>query len=197
MSTTADARSNIPAWAVDRMQDLHAQLSSQQIAGQIRARLLTNDERASVPDKPQTLVDMPQIWGRLRDMTLESAVLDLAMRMNLVSPGDHQNLHEALGLVATPAGGTGPVPVWDDTAHVLRFQGRIIRRLHRPSRSVNMIAILTAFEEEGWPRKIDDPLPNGRDPGRLRETVRSLNRNLEHIRFHADGSGEGVRWELA
>jgi hypothetical protein len=123
-------------------------------------------------------------------------VLDLALRMSILTPGDHQSLHVALGLVEAPAGGTVPVPEWDDAAHVLRFQGRTIRQLRRPKHSPNVRAILRAFQEEGWPSQIDDPLPNGRHPGRLRETIRSLNRDLEQIRFRADGDGEGVPWEL-
>jgi hypothetical protein len=193
---TADVSATIPASAVDRMQDLHARLSSQQIARQIRDRLLTDEERASVGDDALTLADIPQTWGRLRGMSLERAVLDLALRMNLVTAGDHQHLNEALGLVETTARGTGPVPEWDDAAAVLRFQGRIIRRLPRPNHSPNMLAILRAFQEEGWTSRIDDPLPNGRKPWRLRETVRSLNDGLEIILFRADGTGEGVRWEL-
>jgi hypothetical protein len=194
---TSGASSNIPRWAVNQMRSLHARLSSQQIARQIRDRLLTDAERDSVLDNPQTLADMPQIWGRLRGMSLEGAVLDLALRMSILTPGDHQNLREALGLVEAPAGGPVPVPVWDDAAHELRFLDRTIKRIHRPRRSVDMIAILSAFQEEGWRSRIDDPLRNGRDPGRLRDTVRRLNRDLELIRFRADGTGEGIRWTLA
>jgi hypothetical protein len=61
------------------------------------------------------------------------------------------------------------------------------------------VRILKAFQEEGWPVRIDDPLPfqKGIDSkSRLRDTVKALNRSQQVLRFHLDGTGEGVRWEL-
>ena len=60
--------------------------------------------------------------------------------------------------------------------------------------------MLAAFEEEGWPPRIDDPLPpvKGVDPKqRLRDTIRTLNAKQENplIRFRAAGTGEHVIWE--
>ncbi len=60
--------------------------------------------------------------------------------------------------------------------------------------------VLTAFEEEAWPVRIDDPLPPHpeQDPKRrLHDTITSLNRHQRRplIRFVGDGSGEGIRWE--
>ena len=57
------------------------------------------------------------------------------------------------------------------------------------------------FEEEEWPPRIDHPLPQmpEQDPRRrLHDTIKCLNRNQKHplIRFHSDGTGEGVVWEL-
>ncbi len=57
-----------------------------------------------------------------------------------------------------------------------------------------------AFQEEGWPVRIDDPLPpvsESEPKQRLRETIRSLNRNQKErlVRFKGDGTGEGVLWE--
>ena len=52
--------------------------------------------------------------------------------------------------------------------------------------------ILEAFEESGWPEKIDDPLP----PGTLRHTIKDLQKSFEGtpITFGGDGTGEGVCW---
>jgi hypothetical protein len=70
-------------------------------------------------------------------------------------------------------------------------------KLHSP----NQVTILTAFEEEGWPLKIDDPLsPHSEIDAkqRLHDTIKSLNRNqkCQLLRFRGDGTGQGVRWEL-
>ena len=91
------------------------------------------------------------------------------------------------------------VPSWDRDRHQLRLDGRLIKefKLNSP----NQEAILMAFEEEGWPPRIDDPLiphPETESKERLRNTIKSLNRKQVHrlIRFMGDGTGEAVRWEL-
>jgi len=61
--------------------------------------------------------------------------------------------------------------------------------------------ILTTFEEEKWPPKVDDPLPPHAEidaKQRLHDTIKSLNRGQKRklIRFRGDGTGQGIRWEL-
>lgn len=89
-------------------------------------------------------------------------------------------------------------PEWDSERHEFRLGGRIVKTFKVPS--PNQETILTAFEEDGWPRRIDDPLPpaHSMDPKqRLHDTIKSLNRNqkLRLIRFQGDGSGQGICWE--
>ena len=65
---------------------------------------------------------------------------------------------------------------------------------------MNQEAILTAFQEEGWPARIDDPLPPHpeQDPKRrLNDTIKCLNRKQSQslIHFRGDGTGEAVIWE--
>jgi hypothetical protein len=92
------------------------------------------------------------------------------------------------------------VPRWSATARELRVDGRVLKRFRRPA--PNLELVLAAFEEEGWPRHLDDPLPpeHGIDPqARLRDTVRRLNACQEphKIRFESDGLGSGIRWGWA
>ena len=54
----------------------------------------------------------------------------------------------------------------------------------------------------GYAAEGDDPLPMHPDmlpKRRLHDTIKSLNRNQKtaQIRFMGDGTGEGIRWELA
>ncbi len=68
-------------------------------------------------------------------------------------------------------------------------------------RAGNQETVLAAFEEEGWPRRIDDPLPprGALVPKyRLHFTIQCLNQGQlsQLIRFFGDGTGEGVCWEL-
>ncbi len=90
-------------------------------------------------------------------------------------------------------------PDWDDVRHELRWGGIVVKQYRTPSK--NQQTILRAFEEDGWPPRIDDPLPQVPeiDPKRrLGDTIKSLNRKQRHplLRFRGDGSGAGVRWEL-
>jgi len=91
-------------------------------------------------------------------------------------------------------------PKWDCDRRELRLGDKIIKVFKLPSPMQE--AILMAFEEEGWPPRIEDPLPGHPDllpKRRLHDTIKSLNRNQKNslIRFMGDGTGEGIRWELA
>ena len=60
--------------------------------------------------------------------------------------------------------------------------------------------MLSAFQEEAWPMRIDDPLgpsPSVDTKRRLADTIKCLNRRQENqiVHFRGDGSGEGVVWE--
>ena len=105
---------------------------------------------------------------------------------------------------SVPAGQNGLgkdlIPKWDGQRQELRLRDIVVKQFKVPA--INQERILAAFEEEGWPVLIDDPLPPhpGQDPKRrLHDTINSLNRNQKHalLRFLGDGKGEGVRWEFA
>ena len=88
---------------------------------------------------------------------------------------------------------------WDAEGRELRIGGRLVKRFKWPA--TNQETVLAAFEEEGWRRRIDDPLPPVPDQlstRRLSETIKQLNRHQKNalIRFRGDGTGEGVTWEL-
>ncbi len=90
-------------------------------------------------------------------------------------------------------------PSFSFDTHVLKF-GDIIVKKFRWAAS-NQERVLMAFEEEGWPRRVDDPLsPQGNicPKRRLHDTIKCLNRRQENkiIRFRGDGTGTGVLWEL-
>ncbi|NIL97526.1 MAG: hypothetical protein GTO53_07880 [Planctomycetales bacterium] len=90
------------------------------------------------------------------------------------------------------------LPKWDSERHQLRFGESLVKEYKVPS--PNQEAILMAFEEEGWPPRIHDPISPIRDVNpkqRLRNTIKSLNRNQvsQLIRFMGDGTGEAIRWE--
>lgn len=98
-----------------------------------------------------------------------------------------------------PADGRSSQPHWDRDRQELRVGSVVVKQFKVPA--VNQERVLAAFEEEGWPVRIDDPLPPlaDQDPKRrLHDTINSLNRSQKRklIRFEGDGSGQGVRWHL-
>jgi hypothetical protein len=117
-----------------------------------------------------------------------------------VRSGGHQreNGHALNGAATVLPLLSRELPVWDQDRAELLFGGVVIKRFK--VQAPNQEVILTAFQEEGWPARIDDPLPPHPDQDskrRLHDTINSLNRNQKQplLRFMGDGSGLGVRWE--
>jgi len=91
------------------------------------------------------------------------------------------------------------VPDWDPERRELKLAGLLVKQFKWPAANQEMI--LTAFQEDEWPARVDDPLPPlyELDPRRrLHDTIKCLNRNQKNKRIHfrGDGTGEGVIWEL-
>ncbi len=58
----------------------------------------------------------------------------------------------------------------------------------------NQARLVEAWEEAGWPRRFDDPLPPTHDVDaktRLRNTLKRLNRHQVHCLLHFAGDGTG------
>lgn len=90
-------------------------------------------------------------------------------------------------------------PCWNGNRRELSLEGLVVKRFRVPAR--NQETILTVFEEEGWAEHIHDPLPITHDidaPTRLHDAINRLNKCQINplVRFHGDGKGTGVFWEL-
>jgi hypothetical protein len=91
-------------------------------------------------------------------------------------------------------------PRWDARQRALYFGPSLVKRYKLPS--PNQEAILAAFEEEGWPHRVDDPLapqPEQDPKCRLHDTIKRLNRHHREplLRFQGDGTGDGICWAVA
>lgn len=103
------------------------------------------------------------------------------------------------GAPPDPAPAARLTPEWDAAHRELRFNGKVVKRYRVPAG--NQAAILDAFQEDGWPEFIDDPISpeHGMEPkDRLKVTIKGLNRNQINplIRFHGNGNGLQVFWEV-
>lgn len=101
--------------------------------------------------------------------------------------------------MTAPAVANALRPCWDRDRQELRLGSVVVKQFKVPARNQEMV--LAVFHEEGWPVRIDDPLPPHpplEPKRRLHDTINSLNRNQKTplLRFLGDGAGQGVRWEF-
>jgi hypothetical protein len=100
-----------------------------------------------------------------------------------------------VGAAAPLALGSASVPAWDASARRLCFRGVLVKRFRRPAPSQELI--LAAFQEEGWPPRVDDPLPGQRGVcarERLHDAVQGLNRHHDNALLTFGRDREGVTW---
>jgi hypothetical protein len=86
-------------------------------------------------------------------------------------------------------------PRWDRVGRELWFAGEVVLRFRRGAR--NQEQLLEAFEEQGWPPHIDDPLPPKKGKGRrkrLCDTLRHLSAAQRAIRFRVSADGRSALW---
>ncbi|MDA7924300.1 hypothetical protein N9B60_02775 [Mariniblastus sp.] len=94
---------------------------------------------------------------------------------------------------------TAPQPVWDRARRELRLGNKLIKRFKWPAE--NQERVLDAFEDNGWPTHISDPL-EAHDSicpkRRLHDTIKCLNRKQINglIKFRGDGTGLGVLLQI-
>jgi len=118
--------------------------------------------------------------------------------LQMVLPQLEKDFH-ALNLEPAVVAKTGQTPCWDQKRRELRLGCLVIKQFLVPAG--NQELVLSAFQEEHWPERIDDPLPPvpAIDPKRrLHSTIQCLNRNQKThlLQFHGDGRGRGLSWEL-
>jgi len=109
------------------------------------------------------------------DRLLKEIPLTIAPLQSAPSPAHSSNQQESA--LPTPAN-LPQQPTWDAVDRELRAGPIVIKSFKRPA--ANQELILSVFEEEGWPKTIDDPLPpvRGMDRRRrLNDAVKRLNRH--------------------
>ena len=102
------------------------------------------------------------------------------------------------GLPAPHVAGALIVPFYDVAQRILWYAGRLVKRL-RQQADVQEI-VLRAFQRQGWPRALKNPLPKGSTipmEARLHAVVRRLmNAQKEaRIRFFRNGTKCMICWE--
>ncbi len=124
------------------------------------------------------------MWAELKGVSKLRALIEVGRKLGFLDDTHFRWLIREIGEEDQNSTEPGR-PRWDRKLCELRFEGRLIKKVRGPKVARNIVALLDAFEEEGWPPHIFDPLRAGPNPKRLQDTVESLNVGLEEIRFHA------------
>jgi hypothetical protein len=116
----------------------------------------------------------------------------------VTSSASHSTSSTTIRLVNELDNGPLKVPTWDVERRILSFEGQVVKQFK--VHAGNQVVVLSAFQENGWPARIDDPLVPIETldiKRRLHDTIKCLNRSQksQRIHFRGDGTGEGVAWE--
>ena len=188
-------RSDLPENLRQKLDELEPRVQSNPAAIVIWERHLTAADRKTLGD------DLYQAWkqyGRTAGMwaaarggSKERAIVEVAYALDWLDTKTYRQLLDALG----GGPGEGGRPRWNADTGELWFDGELIRSIKHPAQAKNIVRILAAFEESGWPPRVDDPITSGGESDTRRRAIESLNKGLTRIRFSCAGDGESFGWE--
>ena len=142
-----------------------------------------------------------ELWHMARGTaTWNECVVEVAYALGFINDARRASLLEALGAMPSKSKGgrrSSAVPHWDEDARELRYLGQVVRVVKKPKQAHNIVGILRAFEEAGWPRRIDDPHRRKPSDQTRRRDVENLNKRLLKplLKFACDGNGTGFLWK--
>lgn len=188
-------RSDLQADLRRKLDELEPRVQSNAAAIAIWERHLAADDRKALGD------DLYQawkahgrtagIWAAVRGGSKERAIVEVAYALDWLDSQTYRQFLDALG----GGPGEGRRPRWIARTGELWFDGEVVRHIRHVARATNVVRILAAFEESGWPQRIDDPITSGGESDQRRRAIESLNKGLTRIRFSCTGDGESFGWE--
>jgi hypothetical protein len=189
-------RSDLPERLRQKLEELEPRVQGVAAATAIWTRHFTAAEQRTLGDDAYIAWKnngrTAGMWAAVREVSPDQAIVQIAYALDWLDTKTSSELLEALG------GGAENLskPRWLKEKRELWFEGKIVRQIRNASRAKNIIAILDAFEDSGWPTQIDDPVTSGGDSSQRRRTIESLNKDLKRIRFSCAGDGDSFRWEI-
>ena len=182
--------------AANTLQTAALRVRSAVVALRVWEEFFTDDDRqrlgGDIEESWQRLGTVG-MWRKARGGTLEQAVIDIANESNLLDDKGAKRLRDELRISSASTNAADERPRWDAGRGEVRFGGEVIRPVRVLRNPSNIQHVLDSFESAGWPSRIDNPLGLGQE--QLHQTLRSLNRGLKAIRFHAQDGAEAVVWQ--
>lgn len=133
------------------------------------------------------------MWMYVRNFSHLRAVIELAHQLNFMSATDYQWLLREIGESRTRIR-NATVPSWNAESGELVWGNRTVRRVRIFRVPSNVQLILDAFQQAGWPTRIDNPLPHGPDAQKLHQALFSLNKGLKRLAFCSQEGGTAISW---
>jgi hypothetical protein len=177
--------------AIETLETLSRRVQPPIVAERVWTRFFSDSDRACLGnDLPSCWMTYGTIgmWLRAKTVSWPRALIELSEALGWLNASNRDWLLGETGeSVPAPS-----LPAWNAATGELTLDGRVVRIVAR--RASNIRRILSAFQEEGWPPRIDDPRPGGENGPRLHRAIAMLNCELEDISFHSDGHTRGVTW---
>lgn len=189
-------RSDLPERLRQKLEELEPRVHGVVAATVVWTRVFSDTDRKALGDDDyaawKKYGGTAGMWATVREVSRDQAIVAIAYALDWVDTKTSSELLKALG------GGTENVskPRWLKEKRELWFEGQIVRWIRNASRAKNVIAVLDAFEDSGWPTQIDDPVTSGGDSSQRRRTMESLNDGLKRISFFCTGDGLSFGWEI-
>ena len=176
-----------------------------QFLNEDEVKLVVKDIDPNLPDSERHIFGK-RILGVLSDSrhwSRERAMLELAFRLDIISPGRFRGLLQAIGESIDPAiprlpkaGDSVVKPRWDRANGKLWFGDKAIRSVRICGTATRLERILVAFEKNSWKSSIAEPFDGQFGQSDLHGIVNQLNKGLQRILFHVRGGGRELTWEL-
>jgi|GEM_PF-4927712 hypothetical protein len=186
--------------AIERLRRINLYLKQPQHIDTVWWQLLTEEERECL----QARDDLREVvhtlggaglWAIAKNLEIQVAIVQLGRHLQWIRDFEFNWLCREFCISERELrSGTDSI-LWDVETGTLMIDGEVVGRIVQLAQATNQVTVLNAFQRKRWPRRIPDPLPGRRDPERLNQTIRSLNRGFTGIRFHADGTGAGIFFE--
>jgi hypothetical protein len=192
----------LPKWASNPkiVMELHTQylrVKAEVSAARLWERVLSEEDRQRLGGDLETCyrqLSTVGMWMKLRGVSQARAVADLAHELGFLDQTNYRWLLREIGEVPD-AQPPSDLPSWEASSGKLRWKNQVIRKIRVLASPSNIQIILTTFEKAKWRSKIKNPLTQ--DQQQLHQALRSLNRGLTNIRFHAQEGGKAITWEIA
>lgn len=197
--STAGQPAELPPKVKEELQTLYLRIAPKESARRMWDRLLTPAERRRLGndfDAAFRTHKTVRMWMRARGVSQIRAIIEVAQGIGFLSETNAEWLLRETG-EKQPRRRRDKRPIWDSETGTLRIAGTIARSVRVTANPSNIQSILDAFENQGWAKRIDNPIDCSDDDQRLYQALRSLNSGLKKLRFHAQEGGKAVTWALS